>query len=116
MGRIETSKKLVVGHVWKTRQIRIFLEELKWNVRKTHQWPRSLVDDTPRFGSAEVPADVLESMVMLSVRGARESGHEANGIADVKACNHIGVDQFAQHIAIRETLEFGQRLRFRGLL
>ena len=34
MGRIKTSKKLVVGHVWETRQIGVVLEEFKWNVRR----------------------------------------------------------------------------------
>ena len=67
MGGIKASKELVMSHGREKRKIRIVFEELEGNIWQISQFFQVLIDDTPRFGGAQISADILHGDITPSL-------------------------------------------------
>ena len=76
----------------KRRKGRIILEPFEGDERKIHQRLGTTEHEAPRLGRSQVFANMLESSEMRLMGRIGEASQEANGISNVHATDHIGVN------------------------
>ena len=66
----------------------------------------SPVDNTPIDGVAEIDSQMFQSLVVQLAGGNGELGKESNGVANVKATDDVGEEEFAKKAAIAKARDF----------
>jgi hypothetical protein len=58
------------------------------------------IDYAPILGTTEVLDDVLESGIVICMRGLRELGKQSDSVTNVQASNNICIDKLTKYLPI----------------